>query len=455
MASRSKRFLAGFLFLLTTLLFTIIGFGIALFYDANSQLVYESRAIFRVVPNWVAGEGSSDEKVQQLVEILDAPHQQTITSSETVKYCLESNNLKVLDCFQGVGEQERVAQTVENLEINELASGSRIFRLVFRTTDPNDAQTILNNLVESYKKTFANSSPELADDYTFEILEYARYGEQVSPVLPITLASFVFPAIILSIVIWFLVNPFRFRYPRLSIVPLLVLFLMTLFFVAVTLGLAWWAEGVSEFESSATVMFDNATLGLAQQDTDTEKRLAALSSTSHQLSFQQYKNIELGLARNNLFVLDTFKDYAKEDCIELVQHNLKISQSENDGPYEIRFRSEHELDCQTILSNLINSYSKSVKQQHSRIQERIMNPDKLAGDAGGGDLQSRTPILTNVKILRPASKGEPVLRMPARIEPYVFLAVLAGLFSLVLWCAWRATNDDTPDVTVKEKAGAV
>ena len=451
MASPVKRLLAGFLFLLTVLIFAVIGGVIALIYSENCERVYESRAVFHVGPKWVAGDDVSHDKVQELVGFCDAPHEQLIASPADVEKCLEQNNLFVLYSLKNLSKEECVSRTIANLEVAEVGTDTNIFQLVLRSSDPNDAQTILNNLVNSRHGSLQHAAPELQPDasnkqtvFSFNYLEHARYGDNVWPILPVILAVFVLPGIVLAIPIWFYANPFRFKYPRISMAGWLVLFLMTVVFVVGAVGVAWRFDGMTEYESTAKVLFENVTAETAEKNTAAEKRLAELSDFRHDILFQQYNRIENCLGRNNLFVLDVFEDYAKEDCIELVQQNLTVSKLDELGQFEIRFRSENPQESQAVLAALVDSYSKTLREKHQRIQRLKEVAEKAAIDAGENAKVFGTPVLAKASVLEPASKSVSVLRMPKMVEPFVILGLLAGLFSCVLWFAWRATCDETP-----------
>ena len=458
MASRTKRLLAGFLFLQTVFLFTIAGGAIAVYYDTTCENVYESRAVFHVTPKWVVSDDVSEDKVQELVGFCDAPHEQLIASPADVEKCFVQNNLFVLDSLRNLPKEECISRTVANLEVAEVGTDTNIFQAVLRSSDPNDAQTILNNLVDFRRHSLQRAAPELQPDasnkqtvFSFNYLEDARYGENVWPGLPTTFAIFVFPAIVLAIPIWFFANLFRFKYPRVSLLSWLVLFLMTAVFVVGAIGLAWWFDGMTEYESTAKVLFENVTVETAEKNTAAEKRLAELSDVPHEILFQQYNQIERSLERNNLFVLDIFEDFAMEDCIDLVQQDLSVSELEESGAFEIRFRSLDPDDSQTVLANLIASYSNTLAEQHQRIQDLKVVAGRAAVDAGENENVFGAPVLAKATILEPASKSVSVLRMPKMVEPFVFLGVLAGLFSCVLWFAWRATCDITPDKSVIQK----
>ena len=150
-------------------------------------------------------------------------HQQLMAKPEFVKSVLGSNKLFRLRCFDDLTEEQAVQLTLDNLEITQNPNVPEIYKVQFFSNLPDNAQTIVNNLLSSYRKDLEQtkfSAPEsestelvqqpdekttpketlaelefakrisnsgLVPGPELQILEPATYGEPVWPLLPIIL----------------------------------------------------------------------------------------------------------------------------------------------------------------------------------------------------------------------------------------------------------------------------
>ena len=149
-------------------------------------------------------------------------HEELILHPEFIKTVLESNQLYSLRCFDDLPTEEALQHTLANLEVVPNPNVPEIYSVRLFSNRPNDAQTIVTNLLASYAKKLEQTElpvPEsesdppitqpnqetdarqlaeleffktvsksgLVPNPELKILEPATFGEPVWPVLPIIL----------------------------------------------------------------------------------------------------------------------------------------------------------------------------------------------------------------------------------------------------------------------------
>ncbi|MDG2186163.1 MAG: polysaccharide biosynthesis tyrosine autokinase [Mariniblastus sp.] len=135
------------------------GVSLGYLYDVQTEKIYQSKAVIRIEPkNPMALPISRSDLMLPETDNFARRHDRIINQEITVHNCLENNNLFVLDSLADLPEDEAVAEVLENLEIEPEREDPYNFQLSFRSTDGDDTQTILNNLIETYRN-------ELEDEY--------------------------------------------------------------------------------------------------------------------------------------------------------------------------------------------------------------------------------------------------------------------------------------------------
>ena len=441
MASTQIRLLAGFLFLLALLFFVSAGIAIAVFVNSTTEVVYESQAVFQIAPKWIAGNGVSDTKVDKLVELCDLPHGQLLSSHANVESCLTENNLFPLDSFFDLSNEQCVDQTLGNLEVFQIREDAKIYKVVMHSSNPLDCATIVNNLVNHYYKKLVLDAPDMRSHFAFKMLEGARIGNQISPVLPINLSIGVGAAVLLAATLWFFLNPFKFKYPF-SVAELIVVLTLTSLFITAGMAIVRWLDGSAEYVSTSRILIQDKAIESSTPRSAKEKRLLDLSRIPHHVLFKQYNQIEQGLEKNNLYVLDIFMDLAKEEANCHVQENLDIVPDLNvPHGFKISFHASNPDECKRVLEKLIATYLDSLDEQYEEIQHNNLKLNSAAAENGTATPEFGMPHQYQTKLLTPASDAVPVLKRQSSRVASLFAGYAAGLLILVAWLVWRATRD--------------
>ncbi len=441
MASTPIRILAGCLFLLTLLAFATGGFAIAIFVNSNSRVVYESHAVFHITPRWIAGNGVSASKVEKLVNLCDMPHGERLTSRSLIKSCLTVNQLFQLDSFVDQSEEQSIVQTLENLEVSQISEDANVYKVVLHAANPQDSAVIANSLISSYYEKLNLEVPDMQGHFAFRLLEVARIGDQIYPVLPINISIGVGAAVLIAAALWFSLNPFKFKYPPISLGEMIGVSTLILLFTAAGMALAWRLEGTSDYESASTVLIQDNAIDSAPPKTEQEKRLVELSRIPNGVLFSQYRHIERALENGNLFILDIFAGMGKEEVVCHVQKNLTIvSDPVDSNLFEITYRADNPENCQQVLETLIAAYSNFLDEQYDTILRVSQNKNEAAR-IGNAPAEFGLPIQYQTKVLKPATDAVSVFGNPSSWIACLFTGFTAGLLILAVWLVWRATRD--------------
>ena len=167
MAKRKVRTISGLL-VLVTLVAGLIG----VFLNVPREILYESRVEFQISPNWVVGEGVSEQTTDQLIELCNLPHEERVVSKDCILYCLDTCNLFVLDCFRGLTKEECIDLIHSRAKATRLTSSGMNFELSLPLQNPRDTAIILNNLVDSYsEEQLFRKYPKLGFQFEYEPLK--------------------------------------------------------------------------------------------------------------------------------------------------------------------------------------------------------------------------------------------------------------------------------------------
>ncbi len=147
--------------------------GIALggLYHAQCETIYESRAKVKIEPkNPAAFRMTNTELMNPSMEMFTSRHDRLMGQYNIVNLCLA--DLMDLPSFEDIPEDDVVKEVMSNLEITPDKEEPVLYELVYRCGKPEDAQTVLNNLISTYQD-------ELDDQYKSESDKYVNLLKQV------------------------------------------------------------------------------------------------------------------------------------------------------------------------------------------------------------------------------------------------------------------------------------
>ena len=450
MASTTRRVFASISCLLALLLISLAGAVTGMLVNANTPVIYRSSSIFQIAPNWIAGENVSGETVDRIVELLDQPHETTLSSPSFLEECLEQNNLFVLDSFVDLSKEECFPKVLDNLTIEQIAEDG-IYKLTLLTNNPQDSATLVNNMVRQFANRLKQDHPELTSHYTFRVLEVGRIGEQTWPILPINLFSGLFAGFLFTAIMWFLINPFRLQPPRFSLRELGILTAVLVSLMTVAFFTAQQLTKVREYETTSRIQIVDRTLAQAMPNRPPETRLVELARTPHEHLLNRYIFIDSALNRSGLYDVDTLAEMSKEEAIEHIQNRMDI-ESEADDTYLLRFQADTPQDSQILLDSLIDNYLESLKSSNrKRLQAQEMRADPEKYELTE-DLEYGIAKQFETKVLQPASTPVPVTRSPLNIIPGLMAAALVALLVMLVYLTWRASRDADSELNIVDAA---
>ena len=163
----------------------VTGMGLGGLYHANSPLVYESTANIRIEPKAprIFNVSGSEAMLPSSEDDILTRHDRMIGQDFLVRLCLEKNGLNNLPSFQDVADDEVVLEVMENLEILPDREDPFIYMLSYRCSKPDDARTLLNNLIETYRNWLDQNHKNESDEFVHLLKEVRnqfqdRYSHQ-------------------------------------------------------------------------------------------------------------------------------------------------------------------------------------------------------------------------------------------------------------------------------------
>ena len=437
-----KQILAGVTFLCVLFVFSIVGIIAGAWCSSFSAAKYQSRSIFQIAPEWVAGNQIPAATVEKLVEICELPHDELICERESIRACLVKNQLFVLDCFSGLGQTQALEYVAKNVEVRSLTENAEngiAYEVVLTTSNAQDTATILNNLVNHYPDKLRADYPGMQPHYAFKLLQHARIGKYSSPNRLAYISLGVCGGVFLAAALWFLINPFRLKLRPISFIQLISALLILVICVSAGSVIGDWVNGKTMFICSAQFSIADNIAEHEREQSGLAKRLAALAREPHELMISQFKFIDRVLHKNGLYDLSIFRrGKGSHDVIEMVQQNMEVV-VDPEGRYTITFRAENADDCQQVVEALTKTYVKELEQRnlnalYGEIAPRVTQvKQKVSG----------IPRLFEAEMVGPpsASSGTTfVAGVPVNMEWLVGMS--SRLFGLVICLAWFATRDN-------------
>jgi succinoglycan biosynthesis transport protein ExoP len=131
----------------------VSGMGLGALYDAQCDTIYESVAKIKIepkdplfIPMAQGGmiQGASNDAMIR--------HDQLIGQYNIVNQCLNKYELMGSRSFENLPESKIIPTVLSNLEVEQNREEAILYELTYRSTDADDAQIILNNMIATYEE---------------------------------------------------------------------------------------------------------------------------------------------------------------------------------------------------------------------------------------------------------------------------------------------------------------
>ncbi len=131
----------------------VSGIALGALYDAQCETVYKSEAAVKIEPKDPLYLQMSSGSQYMLPGAADMTirHDQLIGQYNIVSRCILEKKLTNLESFKALKEDDIVPEVMKNLSVTQNKEEDVLYELVFYSSDPEDAETILNNLIDTYE----------------------------------------------------------------------------------------------------------------------------------------------------------------------------------------------------------------------------------------------------------------------------------------------------------------
>jgi len=146
----------------------VTGMALGALYHAQCETTYKSEAAVKIEPKDPLFVAMSNQQAYMGPDAVDVGvrHDEFIGRPNVVNQCMTKNKLTNLRCFENLPEDKIVPEVIDNLEVVQNQQEEILYELVFHSSRPDDAQTILNNLIATYEdqleKQYKDESQEVA-----------------------------------------------------------------------------------------------------------------------------------------------------------------------------------------------------------------------------------------------------------------------------------------------------
>ena len=106
----------------------------------------------------------SNTRILPTAAELTIRHDQLIGQYNIVSSCLTEHDLTGLSSFDNLSEDKIVPEVMSNLEVSQNKEEQVLYDLVYYSTEPADAQTILNSLIVTYEKNLTQQYQNDSDE---------------------------------------------------------------------------------------------------------------------------------------------------------------------------------------------------------------------------------------------------------------------------------------------------
>jgi hypothetical protein len=368
-----------------------IGIAVAATVHFLSEPVFESSAKFKislVSPEQVDGEFTAVRHDRILGQLL------------CVEKAIEANQLYRLKSLDGLDKSTALQTVVDGLEVT--TSEPEIYDVRLRLSDPQDARTVLNNLLKSYSGYLLENSEQNQDqlatavnlfeslqressengvsvdfgdpkrgfvsaDYSMTILQPATEAVSAGPLLQLLLMGAGIAA-----ALWFMVW---------------LLIQMLGYYSAIPILLAWlgFCGGIGMFFMATKLYESTATIQISQDFVPTEStpenlRVKFLENQKkrHQERLVDPKYVEAAFHQRNLFNLDLFEEVPSAEVVDYACFLTNVTQDVDEPTvYRLSFRSTSPEGCRTVLSGIVDSYRERLVTEATSARKKEAEEIKL------------------------------------------------------------------------------
>ncbi len=141
----------------------ITGLGLAGLYYAQTDTIYRSEARVKIEPkDPLMMDFSGSKRFAPGSELLSYRHDRFIAQPNIVQSCLEKFRLYTLKSFEELVEEDVVQDVLDNMVVVPDPEEHFIYVMKYNSREKEDAKTILNNIIRTYKE---NLDDQYRDEY--------------------------------------------------------------------------------------------------------------------------------------------------------------------------------------------------------------------------------------------------------------------------------------------------
>ena len=147
----------------------VTGMALGAIYDAQCETIYKSVAKIKIEPKdpLYLPMSQNSRTMFPMAADMAIRHDQLIGQYNIVQRCLLENNLSALESFADLANDETIPNVMNNLVVTQNKDEQVLYELVYYSSEPDDAQTILNNLIATYEtdlgEQYLNESTKVSD----------------------------------------------------------------------------------------------------------------------------------------------------------------------------------------------------------------------------------------------------------------------------------------------------
>ncbi len=130
----------------------VAGMALGALYNAQCEIVYQSVARIKIEPKdplYIPMSIHDRSIMPGVSETIR--HDQLIGQPNIVDQCLKQNDLLGLSSFESLPEKKIVSEVIGNLMVEQNREEPILYELTLKSSDPEDSQMILNNLIATYE----------------------------------------------------------------------------------------------------------------------------------------------------------------------------------------------------------------------------------------------------------------------------------------------------------------
>ena len=146
----------------------VTGMALGGLYDAQCETVYKSVAQIKIEPKDPLYLAMSPNSPMMLPGAADMTrrHDQLIGQHNIVWQCIQDNKLGNLPSFEDLAEDAEVQEVIDNLNVTQNKEEPILYELVYYSPYPDDAEQILNSLIQTYQVYLEDQYKDESDKVT-------------------------------------------------------------------------------------------------------------------------------------------------------------------------------------------------------------------------------------------------------------------------------------------------